>query len=53
MTRIHLPNQDFVAVNSIAKFYMVSPATVRRWITNGSLGALKLPGGHYRVRLND
>ena len=28
---------------------MVDSVTVRRWIKDGKLNAIKLPGGHYRV----
>jgi excisionase family DNA binding protein len=32
---------------------MVSTSTVRRWILNGQLLAVKLPSGQYRVRVAD
>lgn len=27
--------------------------TVRRWVKQGAIPAIKLPSGHYRVRLSD
>ena len=38
-----------VKVRDIANHCMVDSVTVRRWIKDGKLNAIKLPGGHYRV----
>lgn len=40
-------------VKSVADHCMVSKITVRRWIKAGKLLAIKLPSGHYRIRLTD
>jgi len=40
-------------VRSVADYCMVSRVTVRRWIKAGKLPAMKLPGGHYRIKLED
>ena len=48
-----MASQDFVGVESIAGYCMVSRSTVRRWIADGKLGAFKLPGGHYRISVAD
>ncbi|MBI4302924.1 MAG: helix-turn-helix domain-containing protein [Chloroflexi bacterium] len=31
----------------------MSRVTVRRWVKDGRLSAIKLPGGHYRVTARD
>ena len=36
-------------VKDIAEYCLVSRMTVRRWIKDGKLSAIKLPSGHYRV----
>ena len=38
-----------IKVRDIANHCMVDSVTVRRWIKDGKLNAIKLPGGHYRV----
>ena len=38
-----------VKVQDIASHCMVDSVTVRRWIKDGKLSAIKLPGGHYRI----
>ncbi len=53
MGRKDINSRDFVAVNSIAGYCMVSPTTVRRWIKEGRLNALKLPSGRFRVSAMD
>ncbi|MBI2869652.1 MAG: excisionase family DNA-binding protein [Chloroflexi bacterium] len=42
-----------VPVKFIAEYCLVSRTTVRRWIKDGRLLAVKLPGGHYRVKNED
>lgn len=44
-----LSKTDFVTINDISSYCMVSPSTVRRWIRAGKLQAIKLPSGHFRV----
>jgi excisionase family DNA binding protein len=40
-------------LESIAVYCMVSESTVRRWIRDGKLNAMKLPSGHFRVTVAD
>ena len=42
-----------IKVRDIANDCMVDSVTVRRWIKDGKLNAIKLPGGHYRVSSAD
>lgn len=42
-----------VKVKDIADHCMVSQTTVRRWIKEGKLPAIRLPSGHYRINLRD
>ncbi len=53
MGKKNLSRRDFVAIRSIGSYCMVSPTTVRRWIKDGKLHAIKLPGGHFRVTVQD
>ena len=45
--------QKYYAVAEAAKVINVCVETIRRYITDGRLPALKLPGGHYRIRQAD
>jgi excisionase family DNA binding protein len=38
-----------ITVKDIAEYCLVSGITVRRWIKDGKLSAMKLPSGHYRI----
>jgi excisionase family DNA binding protein len=42
-----------IKIKDIAKYCMVSRTTVRRWIDDGKLQALRLPSGHSRIRQVD
>jgi excisionase family DNA binding protein len=42
-----------VTVKGIANYCLVSESTVRRWIKDGKLSALRLPSGQYRVTAAD
>jgi excisionase family DNA binding protein len=42
-----------VKVKDVANQCMVSTTTVRRWIKDGKLLAIRLPSGHYRINLRD
>ena len=53
MVRRAVPDRDFVTVNSIASYCMVSRSTVRRWIGRGLLRGTRLPSGHVRVTAAD
>jgi excisionase family DNA binding protein len=41
--------QKRIKIKDVANYCMVSKTTVRRWIENGKLRAIRLPGGHYRI----
>jgi excisionase family DNA binding protein len=45
--------QQRVKIKDVASHCMVSKTTVRRWIENGKLRALRLPSGHYRINSVD
>jgi excisionase family DNA binding protein len=51
--RQRLVGQTSIKVESIAGYCMVSRSTVRRWIQEGRLSAMKLPSGHFRVTVKD
>jgi len=51
--RRKLAGQTSITVDSIAGYCMVSRSTVRRWIREGMLSAMKLPSGHFRVSIAD
>jgi excisionase family DNA binding protein len=54
--RIGLPNKaDYkhIEVKVIARYCMVSTTTVRRWLEDGKLRAIKLPSNHYRISEED
>ena len=38
-----------IKIKDVASYCMVSKTTVRRWIENGKLRAIRLPSGHYRI----
>jgi excisionase family DNA binding protein len=38
-----------VTVKGISNYCLVSECTVRRWIKDGKIDALRLPSGQYRV----
>ena len=41
--------EEQITVKDIAEYCLVSDVTVRRWIKDGKLSAMKLPSGHYRT----
>jgi excisionase family DNA binding protein len=41
--------EKHITVKHIAEYCLVSGITVRRWINDGKLSAMKLPSGHYRI----
>ncbi len=45
--------QERIKIKDIASDCMVSQTTVRRWIENGQLRAIRLPSGHYRIKRAD
>jgi len=42
-------NEKHITVKDIAEYCLVSGVTVRRWIKDSKLSAMKLPSGHYRI----
>ena len=48
MARTGQYNKGLV-VGGVAGYCLVSRMTVRRWIKDGKLSAMKLPSGHYRI----
>lgn len=46
-------NEELVTVEEAAKILKVRRETIRRYIKNGHLQALTLPGGDYRLRERD
>jgi excisionase family DNA binding protein len=45
--------QERIKIKDVAGHCMVSQTTVRRWIENGQLEAIRLPSGHYRINRVD
>ena len=41
--------ENHITVKDTADYCMVSRVTVRRWVRDGKLFAMKLPSGHYRI----
>ena len=48
-----LKQQKYYSVSEAAKVMNLCVETIRRYITDGRLSALKLPGGHYRIKQTD
>ncbi|WP_349318895.1 helix-turn-helix domain-containing protein [Mycolicibacterium canariasense] len=44
---------SFLTVNEVADRYRTTPRTVQRWIREGRLRAMRLPGGRGRYRINE
>jgi len=53
MTRRKAQSKNGIAVGKIAKYCLVTPVTVRRWIRKSELSAIRLPSGHYRITVAD
>jgi excisionase family DNA binding protein len=47
--RLRIASQTSVTVEGIANYCLVSECTVRRWIKDGKLSAIRLPSGQYRI----
>lgn len=45
--------KNWLTVQGAANYCLVSGITVRRWIRDGRLSAIRLPSGHYRIDLAD
>jgi excisionase family DNA binding protein len=48
-----LRDEDLLTVVEVATILHVHKRTVQRWIADGKLEAVKLPGGRYRIRSAD
>jgi len=44
---------EYIPVGYVARHCGVSNTTVLRWIGAGQLPAFRLPGGHFRVNMQD
>ena len=44
-----IPDKFMFRVGEAAKLLSVHNTTIKRWIQEGKLQAIKLPGGHYRI----
>ena len=44
-----MDNRLYLKPKDVADIYGVTLATVRRWIEQGALAAIKTPGGHNRI----
>jgi excisionase family DNA binding protein len=51
--KLKIASRTSVTVNGIANYCLVSESTVRRWIKDGKLSALRLPSGQYRITAVD
>jgi excisionase family DNA binding protein len=46
-------SKKWITVKNIADYCLVNRITVRRWVKDGKLAAMKLPSGHYRITVED
>lgn len=44
-----LPVSPLMTIEETADYLTVSKQTVKRWLREGTLNGVKLPGGHWRV----
>jgi len=44
---------EFYTVKEVAEILKVSERTVQKWCRDGVLNAMKLPGGHYRIPVEE
>ena len=47
------PTTSYLTVAEVARRYRTTPRTVQRWIREGRLRAVRLPGGRGRYRINE
>ena len=45
--------KKLITVKDAADYCLVSSVTVRRWVNDGKLNAMKLPSGHCRISVKD
>jgi excisionase family DNA binding protein len=53
LKRLKIKSRTSVTVKGIANYCLVSESTVRRWIKDDKLSALRLPSGQYRITAAD
>jgi excisionase family DNA binding protein len=51
--KLKIASRTSVTVKGISNYCLVSETTVRRWIKDGKLSALRLPSGQYRITVVD
>lgn len=51
--RLKIESRQSVTVKGISNYCLVSECTVRRWIKDGKISALRLPSGQYRITAVD
>ncbi len=51
--RLKIASRTSVTVKGIANYCLVSECTVRRWIKDGKISAMRLPSGQYRITAVD
>ncbi len=51
--KLKIASRTSVTVKGIANYCLVSECTVRRWIKDGKISALRLPSGQYRITALD
>jgi excisionase family DNA binding protein len=51
--KLKIATRMSVTVKGISNYCLVSESTVRRWIKDGKLSALRLPSGQYRITAAD
>jgi excisionase family DNA binding protein len=49
MKQMARSREQHFTIKDISEYCLVSGITVRRWIKDGKLSAMKLPSGHYRI----
>src|SRR6266498_1785932 len=47
------PPTTLLTADEVAKEFRLDPETIRRWSRDGSISAIKLPGGQWRYRRAD
>jgi len=47
------PPTTLLTADEVAKEFRLDPETIRRWSRDGSISAIKLPGGRWRYRRAD
>jgi excisionase family DNA binding protein len=53
LKKLKIKSRTSVTVKGIANYCLVSESTVRRWIKDDKLSALRLPSGQYRITAAD